>query len=205
MINKFLIRFFDFAFALCGLVILLPCFIIIALLVFFDSPGNVIYRQKRVGKNNRDFFLLKFRTMNMNADQSGLLTVGKKDSRITRTGHFLRRYKLDELPQLVNVLKGEMSLVGPRPEVRKYVQLYSPEQMKVLAVKPGITDFASIEYSNENEILDRANDPEATYIEKIMPSKILINMKYIKKPSLQNYFLIIFKTVGKIFFGNNSK
>jgi lipopolysaccharide/colanic/teichoic acid biosynthesis glycosyltransferase len=197
--NRFLIRFFDFVFALAGLIVLFPVFIIIALLILLDSPGKIFYRQKRVGENNTDFSLWKFRTMLTDADRSGLLTVGKKDTRITRVGYFLRRYKLDELPQLMNVLKGEMSIVGPRPEVRKYVDLYSPEQLKVLRVKPGITDFASIEYFHENEILGKAPEPETAYIREIMPAKILINMKFIEEPSLKNYFLVIVKTFGKIF------
>jgi lipopolysaccharide/colanic/teichoic acid biosynthesis glycosyltransferase len=199
MMNKILIRFFDFVFAFAGLIILIPLFIIIALLILFDSKGGVLFGQKRVGANNRDFLLLKFRTMKVDADRSGLLTVGEKDLRITRIGHVLRKYKLDELPQLVNVLKGEMSLVGPRPEVRRYVDLYSPRQMEVLHMKPGLTDFASIEYFRENEILGKAINPEKAYIEEIMPAKILINMKFIEEPSLKNYFLIIFKTIGRIF------
>lgn len=149
--------------------------------------------------NNRDFILLKFRTMKTASESSGLITVGVKDPRITKVGYFLRKYKLDELPQLVNVLQGDMSLVGPRPEVRKYVSLYSAEQMKVLSVKPGITDFASIEYSNENHILGKSTDPDKIYIEEIMPAKIELNMKFIEHPTVSNYFLIIFKTFAKVF------
>ncbi len=202
MINSFFIRLFDFLFALTGLIILFPFFIIIALLILFDSRGNIFYSQKRVGVNNKDFFLWKFRTMKANADKSGLLTIGKRDPRVTRVGHFLRTYKLDELPQLLNVLSGEMSFVGPRPEVRKYVELYSLQQLEVLRVKPGITDFASIEYFRENEILGNAPDPEKAYIEEIMPAKILINMKFIAEPTVMNYFQVIFKTIGKIFSGS---
>ena len=158
--NKFFIRLFDFILSLLGLILLFPFFIIIAFLIVIDSGGSVFFKQSRVGKDNRDFQLLKFRTMKKGAEKSGLLTVGENDSRITRVGFFLRKYKLDELPQLVNVLKSEMSVVGPRPEVRKYVELYSTEQRKVLTVKPGITDFASIEYSNENELLGKSEQPD---------------------------------------------
>jgi len=196
--NKFFIRCFDFIFSLAGMVILLPLFIFIALFILFDSKGGIFYRQSRVGKNNRDFMLWKFRTMKTGADASGLITVGK-DSRITATGRWLRKYKLDELPQLFNVIKGEMSLVGPRPEVRKYVNLYSPEQAKVLSVKPGITDLASIQYANENELLGHSADPGKTYIEDIMPAKIMLNMEFIREPTVKNYFRIIFKTIAHVF------
>ncbi|MEO8761855.1 MAG: sugar transferase, partial [Bacteroidia bacterium] len=152
-------RTFDIACSLIGIIILLPVFIIISLLIVFDSRGGIFYLQIRVGKNNEDFSLLKFRTMQTDADKKGLLTVGNRDSRVTRVGYFLRKNKLDELPQLFNVLFGSMSLVGPRPEVRKYVSLYNHEQKKVLNVKPGITDYASIEYANENEILAKATNP----------------------------------------------
>lgn len=190
-----MIRFFDTFFSLIGLVLLLPVFIIISLMIKLNSKGNVFFIQTRVGKNNTDFRLCKFRTMDPGAERSGSLTVGKSDKRITRTGRFLRKYKLDELPQLINVLKGEMSFVGPRPEIRKYVDLYSDEQKKVLTVRPGITDFASIEYFNENEILGESTDPEMTYIGEIMPEKIRINMRFINDPGIGNYFKIIRKTL----------
>lgn len=193
-----MIRFFDILFSLVGLILLIPVFIIISLMIILDSKGNVLFIQTRVGKNNTDFRLLKFRTMHPGAEGSGSLTVGKADERITRTGRFLRKYKLDELAQLINVLKGEMSFVGPRPEVRKYVDLYSDEQKKVLAVRPGITDFASIEYINENEILRKSPDPEKTYLEEVMPEKIRINMKYINNPGILNYLIIIGKTLMHI-------
>jgi lipopolysaccharide/colanic/teichoic acid biosynthesis glycosyltransferase len=193
-----MIRFFDIFFSLIGLVLLIPVFIIIALMIVLDSKGNVFFIQKRVGKNNVDFRLFKFRTMYPGTEGSGSLTVGKADKRITRAGRFLRKYKLDELAQLINVLKGEMSFVGPRPEVRKYVELYSEEQKKVLAVRPGITDFASIEYFNENEILGKSSDPEKTYTGEVMPEKIRINMKYINNPGIRNYFIIIGKTLRHI-------
>lgn len=191
-------RFFDIVFSLTGLIILLIPFLIIGLLISIDSRGGVFYKQTRVGKNGVDFKLLKFRSMRTDADKSGLLTVGGRDSRITKIGYVLRKYKIDELPQLINVLAGSMSLVGPRPEVRRYVDLYDTDQLKVLSVKPGITDYASIEYSNENELLGKAEDPEKVYIDEIMPAKLLLNMKYIQEKSLGTDLKIIFKTIGKI-------
>ena len=194
-----MIRFFDLLFSLLGLILLLPFSLIISLAIVIDSCGGIFYTQERVGKNNRNFRLIKFRTMRSGADKQGGLTIGVRDSRITRTGFFLRKYKLDELPQLINVLKGEMSLVGPRPELRKYVDLYSEEQKKVLAVRPGITDIASLEYINENEILGVSADPEGTYIEQIMPAKLELNRKFLEDPRLGNYFRIIGLTIKKIF------
>lgn len=192
-------RGFDLFFSLIGIVFLLPVFIVISLLILIESKGGVFYLQTRVGKHEKDFKLFKFRTMTIGADKKGLLTVGAKDSRITRVGYWLRKYKLDELPQLVNVLLGEMSLVGPRPEVRKYVDLYSTEQLRVLKVKPGITDYASIEYSNENEVLAQVTDPDKVYTEQIMPDKLLLNLKYINAPGLVTDIKIILKTIIKIF------
>jgi lipopolysaccharide/colanic/teichoic acid biosynthesis glycosyltransferase len=191
-------RIFDIFFSFIGLVILLPFFIIIALLIVIDSPGGVFYKQARVGKGSIDFYLFKFRSMRTGADKKGLLTVGGRDSRITRMGYFIRKYKIDELPQLLNVLLGDMSLVGPRPEVRKYVDLYNEKQKQVLSVKPGITDYASIEYSNENELLGKAKNPEQVYIEEIMPAKLKLNLKYIDDQGLITDLKIIFKTIGKI-------
>ena len=193
-----MIRFFDFLFSLLGLIVLSPVFLLISLCIVLDSRGGVFYRQSRVGKDGRDFKLYKFRSMRTGADKRGLITVGEKDSRITRVGYFLRKYKLDELPQLINVLKGEMSLVGPRPEVRKYVDLYTPEQRKVLSVVPGITDYASIEYVDENRILGGAADPDKVYVEEILPDKIRYNMKYIENRSLKEYFKIILLTFYSI-------
>ena len=193
-----MIRFFDFLFSLLGLIVLSPVFLLISLCIVLDSRGGVFYRQSRVGKDGKDFKLYKFRSMRTGADKRGLITVGEKDSRITRVGYFLRKYKLDELPQLINVLKGEMSLVGPRPEVRKYVDLYTPEQRKVLSVVPGITDYASIEYVDENRILGGAADPDKVYVEEILPDKIRYNMKYIENRSLKEYFKIIFLTFYSI-------
>jgi lipopolysaccharide/colanic/teichoic acid biosynthesis glycosyltransferase len=171
---------------------------VIAITIVFNSRGRVFYKQKRVGKGNRDFTLLKFRTMKTGSDVKGLLTVGQKDNRITGVGAFLRRHKLDELPQLLNVLTGEMSLVGPRPEVRKYVELYTPTQMEVLEVKPGITDYASIEYANENEMLARSAEPEKTYINEIMPAKLELNRKFMERQTVGNYLEVIWKTVVKV-------
>lgn len=192
-------RLFDIFFSLLGIVILLPVFVLIALFVGLGSRGGVFFIQKRVGKNGKDFSLLKFRTMLPDSDKKGLLTVGMRDSRITRTGYFLRKYKLDELPQLFNVLIGNMSLVGPRPEVRKYVDMYNEEQKKVLSVQPGITDYASIEYVNENEVLAKSPDPEQTYINEVMPHKLELNLKYIREKGLGVDLKIIFKTIAKIF------
>lgn len=193
-----MIRFFDFILSLVGLVVLAPIFIVLAIWIKIDSKGPVFYKQVRVGQNSIDFGLFKFRSMVVDADKKGLITVGGRDPRITRSGYFIRKYKLDELPQLINVLVGDMSLVGPRPEVRKYVDLYTDEQQKVLSVKPGITDYASIEYMDENEILGKSSDPEKTYIEEIMPEKIKYNMKYIQNKNVSEYFKIIFLTLLKI-------
>ncbi len=191
-------RLFDLLFSFIGLLILLPFFVIIALLIIVDSRGGVFYRQVRVGKGSCDFYLFKFRSMRTDADKKGLLTVGGRDSRITRIGYFIRKYKIDELPQLLNVLAGDMSLVGPRPEVRKYVDLYNEEQKKVLTVKPGITDYASIEYSNENELLGKAENPEQVYINEIMPAKLKLNLKYIAEQGISTDLKIIVKTIEKI-------
>lgn len=189
------IRCFDVLFAFLGIVILLPFFIVIALLIKLTSAGSILFKQNRVGKKNIDFKLFKFRTMQINAESKGQLTVGGRDSRITNVGYFLRKFKLDELPQLFNVLNGTMSLVGPRPEVRKFVNFYTIEQQKVLLVLPGITDFASIEFRNENELLANATNPEQYYIEVIMPKKIDLNKQFIENRTIKNYFSILFTTV----------
>lgn len=193
-----MIRFFDILFSLVGLIILFPVFLVIAICIVLDSKGGVFYKQTRVGKDGVDFKLFKFRTMAAGSDKKGLITVGMQDNRITKVGRFLRKHKLDELPQFINVLKGDMSLVGPRPEVRKYVDLYTEEQRKVLSVRPGITDYASIEYINENEILGKSSDPDKDYINIVMPDKIRYNMKYINNRSLKEYFKVIFLTIKKI-------
>lgn len=191
-------RLFDITCSFIGLLLLSPLFLVIAAWILTDSRGGVFYRQVRVGQFGRDFRLFKFRSMRPGSDKKGLLTVGGRDNRITRSGYFLRRYKLDELPQLINVLTGDMSLVGPRPEVRKYVDLYTEEQKKVLLARPGITDYASIEYARENDLLAQSSDPEKTYIEEIMPAKLLLNLKYINEQGLGTDLKIIFKTFGKI-------
>ncbi|MBU0486527.1 MAG: sugar transferase [Bacteroidetes bacterium] len=192
-------RLFDIFFSFVGLAILLPVFVVFSLMIVFDSRGGIFFRQIRVGKNEKDFRLWKFRTMYGGSEIKGLLTVGAKDSRITRTGYFLRRYKLDELPQLINVFCGTMSFVGPRPEVRKYTDQYDPEQKRVLLIKPGITDFASLEYANENEILGKTDDPEKTYTQEIMPAKLALNLKYINEMSLTTDVKIILRTIRRIF------
>jgi lipopolysaccharide/colanic/teichoic acid biosynthesis glycosyltransferase len=193
-------RIFDLFFTILGLIILLPFFALIAIWVMLDSPGGVFYRQERIGKDQKPFKLLKFRSMRTGADKQGLLTVGMKDSRITRSGYYLRKYKLDELPQLINVLLGDMSLVGPRPEVEKYVKLYSQEQLKVLSVRPGITDLASIKYRNENDVLASFEDAEAGYIQSVMPDKLKLNLMYIQNRSLLMDLRIILTTVLPISF-----
>lgn len=193
-----LIRLLDIVLSLLGLLFLLPIFLILAVWIKFDSQGSIFFRQIRVGKDGKDFRIYKFRTMIVNAEKMGIITIGERDPRITNSGYFLRKYKLDELPQLINVLKGEMSFVGPRPEVRKYVEMYNQEQLKILTVKPGITDYASIEYINEDEILGKSLNPEKTYIEEIMLQKIKYNMKYINNKTVIEYFKIIFLTIIKI-------
>ena len=193
-----MIRIFDIVFSFVGILICLPLFIIIYLLIVVESKGGGFYIQKRVGRNNIDFSLYKFRSMRVGSDKKGLITIGGKDPRMTRIGYFIRRFKLDELPQLFNVFIGDMSLVGPRPEVRKYVDLYTDEQQKVLCIRPGITDYASIEYVDENEILGKAINPEKVYIEQIMPHKIRLNIKFIENNNIKEYFKIIFLTFKSI-------
>lgn len=190
-----LIRIFDITFSVLGLILLSPVILIISLLVKLTSKGPVFYRQLRVGMGGNDFKLYKFRSMYIHADKKGLLTVGGRDNRVTPVGFYLRKFKLDELPQLLNVIKGEMSIVGPRPEVRKYVDLYTTEQRKALNVRPGITDYASIAYRNENDLLALASNPEELYINEIMPRKIELNFRFIENNSLGEYFKIIIKTV----------
>lgn len=191
-------RIFDFIISFFSLLILFPIFFLVAIIIKVTSTGSIFYKQVRVGKSNIDFEILKFRTMHVNADKMGLLTVGGRDPRVTSVGYYLRKYKLDELPQLINVFKGDMSFVGPRPEVRQYVKLYSEAQMKVFNVKPGITDLASIEFRNENEILSEQEDPNQYYIEHIMPKKLEINLKYIGQRNLFKDFGVIIKTFKAI-------
>lgn len=192
-------RLFDIVSSLLVLIIFSPIFLIISLIITLGSKGGIFYKQERIGKNGKPFFLYKFRSMRPDSDKGSLITVGGRDSRITREGYFLRKYKLDELPQLINILKGEMSVVGPRPEVKKYVDLYTEEQRKVLHVRPGLTDWASLYYIDENELLGKSSDPEKTYINEIMPAKLELNMKYIHEAGLITDLEIIFKTIFKIF------
>lgn len=191
-------RFFDILFSFLGLIALSPLFIVLYVLIRLESKGGGFYSQERVGRNGVPFRLYKFRSMRVGSDRKGLITVGERDNRITRTGLFIRKYKLDELPQLWNVLKGDMSLVGPRPEVENYTRLYTPEQRRVLSVRPGVTDWASIEYVDENRILGAAADPDRAYVEEIMPAKIALNMRYILHPTVGEYFRIIFATFSGI-------
>jgi lipopolysaccharide/colanic/teichoic acid biosynthesis glycosyltransferase len=191
-------RIFDIVCSLFILVLFLPVGIFIAIWISLESKGGVFYRQERIGKNGIPFRILKFRSMRKDADKSGKLTVGMRDPRITRSGYFIRKYKLDEFPQFINVLKGEMSIVGPRPEVKEYTDLYTIEQRKILSVKPGITDYASLEYFKENEILGSSDDPEKTYIEQVMPAKIALNLKYIQNPGIVQDMTIMWRTFLKL-------
>lgn len=193
-----MIRFFDIIFSILGIIFLMPFFLLISLWIKFDSNGPIIYKQSRVGQNDVDFFVLKFRTMRVNSDKQSLITIGGRDPRVTKSGYFLRRFKLDELPQLFNVLNGDMSLVGPRPEVRKYVELYDEEQKSILTIKPGITDWASIEYRDENIILEKSANPEHDYIHIIMPRKIQLNHIYVNNHKVSEYFKIIFTTIFRV-------
>ena len=190
-------RIFDVIASFFGLLLLCPLLLILALAIIIDSKGGVFYMQTRVGKNNVDFKLLKFRSMASGSDRHGLLTVGN-DSRITKVGYYIRKFKFDEFAQLFNVIKGDMSLVGPRPEVRKYVDLYTDEQLKVLCVKPGITDIASLEYFEENALLGKSSNPEKTYVEDIMPHKLNLNLQYIKHNNIIVDIKLVFKTLFKV-------
>lgn len=196
-----MIRAFDILFSFLGLAVLSPVLLLVYLTVVCSSRGGGFFAQTRVGKGGKDFTLYKFRTMKLRKEDGKSITIGGRDPRITRVGYYLRKCKLDELPQLYNVLKGDMSLVGPRPELRRYVDLYTPQQRRVLQVRPGITDYASIEYSDENEILGREEDPEDAYIHRVMPDKIRLNMQYIKKRSVREYFKVIFLTLRKVAAG----
>jgi lipopolysaccharide/colanic/teichoic acid biosynthesis glycosyltransferase len=190
-------RLFDIIASLGCLLLLSPLFVLISLLILFDSRGGICYLQRRVGLGHQLFTLYKFRTMHPQADKLGLLTIGEHDYRITRVGYWLRKYKLDELPQLLNILIGDMSFVGPRPEVEKYVNLYTGKQLKIFSIKPGLTDWASIKYFNENEMLAGATDPEALYLNQIMPSKISQNLDYIDRRSFWMDLSIIYYTLKR--------
>lgn len=187
-------RIFDILVSGIGLLCLSPLLLIVAIWIKLDSPGPVFYRQVRVGRYNKDFRIFKFRSMRIGSDKGSLVTIGGRDPRITRSGYFIRKFKIDELPQLINVIVGDMSLVGPRPEVRHYVNYWTPEQMHVLDVRPGITDPASIKYRNENELLAQAEDPEKYYIDVIMQEKIKLYLEYAEKSSFWYDIKLIFQT-----------
>lgn len=187
-------RLFDIVASGLGLIVLSPLFLILAIWIKMDSEGPVFYRQVRVGYKNKDFRIFKFRSMRVGADKGSLVTIGGHDPRVTRSGYFIRKFKFDELPQLINVFLGDMSLVGPRPEVRHYVDYWTPEQMHVLDVRPGITDPASIKFRNENVLMEKAEDPEKYYIEVIMQEKIKLYLEYVEKHSFFYDLGLIFKT-----------
>ena len=192
-------RLFDIIFSVLVLLFFLPFGVLISLIILFSSKGGVFYKQQRIGKNGEPFKLFKFRTMRKNADKVGKLTVGMRDPRITGIGYVLRKYKLDEFPQFLNVLIGDMSVVGPRPEVKEYTDLYTEEQLEILNVKPGITDYASLAYFDENRLLGDSEDPKQTYIEDIMPAKLELNKKYLQSPTVSHDLKIIGKTIRQIF------
>lgn len=187
-------RLFDIIASGLGLIVLSPFFLVLAIWIKLDSKGPVFYRQVRVGFKNKDFRIFKFRSMRVGADKGSLVTIGGHDPRVTKSGYFIRKFKFDELPQLINVFLGDMSLVGPRPEVRHYVGYWTPEQMHVLDVRPGITDPASIKFRNENELMEKAEDPEKYYIEVIMQEKIKLYLEYVEKHSFLYDIGLIFKT-----------
>lgn len=191
-------RCFDIIFSIFGIILLFPILILITIIIKINTKGPILYKQNRVGKNNCDFHIFKFRTMRINADKLGLLTVGDRDPRVTTVGYFLRKYKLDEFPQLFNVLIGNMSFVGPRPEVRSYVNYYSDSDLEILELKPGITDYASIYFRNEAELLKASPNSEKTYVEDIMPEKIRLNKMYLNKNNILIDTQIIFKTLLSI-------
>lgn len=193
-----MIRMLDVLFSFLGIILLSPFFLLTALFIKLSSSGPILYKQSRIGLNGADFSVYKFRTMLLNSDKLGLITVGGRDPRVTSIGYYLRKFKLDELPQLINVFLGDMSIVGPRPEVKKYVDLYTEEQKKVLFIRPGLTDWASIIYRDENVILGESSDPEKDYIEKVMPDKLNYNLIYIENYGPLEYFKIIFKTLWHI-------
>lgn len=191
-------RLFDVMASGLGLLVLFPLFLFVALWIKLDSPGPVFYRQVRVGRHNKDFRIFKFRSMRVGADKGSLVTIGGRDPRVTRSGYIIRKFKIDELPQLINVFIGDMSLVGPRPEVRHYVDYWTPEQMHVLEVRPGITDPASIKFRNENELMEKADNPEDYYINVIMQEKIKLYLEYVKNTSFWYDIKLIFKTIEVI-------
>ena len=191
-------RLFDIVFTLFGVILLLPVGLVIALVIPLDSKGPSFYLQERIGLRGKPFKLIKFRTMYTNSGAGSLITIGNSDSRITRFGRILRKYKLDELPQMLNILYGQMSLVGPRPEVKKYVSLYSENQKQVLKIKPGLTDYASLKFIDENQLLSEVDDPEHYYITEIMPQKLRLNLTYLQHRSLWIDIKIILQTFRRL-------
>lgn len=191
-------RLFDIVASCIWLIVLSPLLLAVAIWIKLDSKGPVFYRQVRVGRYNKDFRIFKFRSMRMGSDKGSLVTIGGRDPRVTRSGYFIRKYKLDELPQLLNVLLGDMSLVGPRPEVRHYVNYWTAEQMHVLDVRPGLTDPASIKFRNENDLLGAVEDPEAYYINVIMQEKIKLYLEYVENASFWYDLKLLFKTLKVI-------
>lgn len=192
-------RVFDIVVSAAALLVLSPLLVLLGLAVAMSSPGGAFFRQVRVGRAGKEFYLLKFRSMRPGSEAQGQITVGGRDPRITRIGFFLRKSKLDELPQLINVLLGDMSLVGPRPEVPKYVARYSPEQRKVLSVRPGITSAASIAYMDENELLGNSLEPERTYVDVVLPAKLALDLKYVKDRGFFQDLSIILRTITGLF------
>lgn len=193
-----MIRFFDLLISFLGILLFSPILVIVSLFIIIDSKLPVFFTQNRVGRYNRDFKVIKFRTMFVNEENNSFLTLNKSGNKVTRIGHFLRKSKIDELPQLVNVLKGDMSLVGPRPELRKFVNMYNDEQREILMMKPGMTDYASIKFFNEDKLLSASDNPEDLYIKKILPEKIILNRLYFRNYSVKEYFKIIFITLHYI-------
>lgn len=191
-------RLFDIIASALGLIVLSPLFLVLAVWIKVDSKGPVFYRQTRVGWHNKDFRIFKFRSMRVGSDRGSLVTIGGRDPRITKSGYYIRKYKLDEFPQLINVLIGDMSLVGPRPEVRHYVDYWTPEQMRVLDVRPGITDPASIKFRNENELMAQAGDPEQYYINVIMQEKLRLYLEYVDNQSFLYDLRLIFATLRAV-------
>jgi lipopolysaccharide/colanic/teichoic acid biosynthesis glycosyltransferase len=192
-------RLFDLVFSTVMLLLLSPLLVLLGIMIAVDSHGGIFFGQIRVGKDGKHFKLWKYRTMKLNAESSGQLTVGSRDSRITSVGYYLRKFKVDELPQLWNVLIGEMSIVGPRPEVPKYVEMYNADQKRVLGIRPGITDYASLLYFTENDLLAASNNPEETYIREIMPAKLKLNLKYLEDQSFLGDLKIVLLTARRIF------
>jgi lipopolysaccharide/colanic/teichoic acid biosynthesis glycosyltransferase len=196
-------RAFDIIAALAGLLVLAPVFATVALLIKFDSPGPVFFKQQRIGRGFRPFWIYKFRTMRADAEGSSQLTIGA-DNRITRAGRFLRRSKIDELPQLFNILKGDMTIVGPRPEVPRYVEAFHRDYEEILTMRPGLTDLASLKYRNEAALLGRSADPEAEYLRNVLPDKIRLGKEYIRRSSVGFDIHVIMKTLHKVLFSGSA-